>query len=110
MFKQSGKDGPNYTWKYTSAPLNKSPSLPYGSPNLPAGAETIAISLTTLFNRCIFEGKWPQSWKKGEWLPVFKRDNPLLKENYKPITVLAAVDKVFEQVVTKQIVGCSIIV
>ena len=69
------------------------------------GAEGIAISLTNLFNRCISEGKWPQSWKKGEWIPVFKRDDPLLKENYRPVTVLPAVDKVFEQIVARQLVG-----
>ena len=67
------------------------------------GAEVIAISLTNLFNRCIIEGKWPQSWKKGEWVPVFKRDDPLLKENYRPVTVLPAVDKVCEQIVARQL-------
>ena len=71
---------------------------------LKVGAEAIAIPLTTLFNRCIMESKWPQSWKKGEWVPVFKSDNPLLKENYRPVTVLPAADKVFEQIVAKQFV------
>ena len=51
------------------------------------------------------EGKWPQSWKKGEWVPVLKGDDLRLKENYRPITVLPAVDKVFEQIVAKQLVG-----
>ena len=71
---------------------------------LKVGAEAIAIPLTTLFNRCIMESKWPQSWKKGEWVPVFKSDDPLLKENYRPVTVLPAADKVFEQIVAKQLV------
>ena len=43
--------------------------------------------------------------KKGECVPVLKRDDPRLKENYRPITVLPAVDKVFEQIVAKQHVG-----
>ena len=72
---------------------------------LKVGAEAIAISLTTLFDRCVNEGKWPQSWKKGEWVPVFKGDDPLLKENYSPVTVLPAVDEVFEKIVAKQLVG-----
>ena len=38
-------------------------------------------------------------------MPVFKRDDPLLKENYRPITVLPVVDEVFEQIVAKQLVG-----
>ena len=51
------------------------------------------------------ESKWPQSWKKGKWVPVFKSDDPLLKENNRPVTVLPAADKVFEQIVAKQLVG-----
>ena len=53
------------------------------------------------------EGKWPQSWKKGEWVHVFKSDNPLSKANnyYRPFTVLPVVDNVFEQIVAKQLVG-----
>ena len=30
---------------------------------------------------------------------------PFLKENYRPVTVLLAADKVFEQIVAKQLVG-----
>ena len=54
-----------------------------------------------MLNRSINEGKWPQLWKKGEWVPVFKCDDPLLKENYRPITVLPVAGKVFEQIVAK---------
>ena len=42
-------------------------------------------------------------WKRGEWIPAFKKDDPLDKENYRPVTVLSAVDKVFEQLISKQI-------
>ena len=69
------------------------------------GASEIAGSLTALYNNCISKGKWPQLWKKGEWTPVFKREDPLMKENYRPITVLPAVDKVFEQLIAKQVNG-----
>ena len=70
---------------------------------LKSGAKEITAPLTILYNKCINEGKWPHLWKKGEWTPVFKRNDPLAKENYRPITVLPAVDKVFEQLVAKQI-------
>lgn len=44
-------------------------------------------------------------WKRGGWIPAFKGDDPLLKENYRPITFLPVIDKVFEQIITKQLVG-----
>ena len=72
---------------------------------LRVGAAEIATSLINLLNRSIYQEKWPQLWKKGERVPVFKRDDPLLKENYRPITVLPVADKVFEQIVAKQLVG-----
>ena len=72
---------------------------------LRVGTAEIATSLTNLLNRGIYEEHWLHSWKKREWVLVFKRDDPLLKENYKPITVLPVVDKVFKQIVAKQLVG-----
>ena len=42
-------------------------------------------------------------WKKADWIPVFKKNDPRLKENYLPIAVLVAVNKVFEQLLSKQL-------
>ena len=38
-------------------------------------------------------------------MPVFKHDNPLLKENSRPISILPVADEVFEQIVAKQLAG-----
>ena len=35
-------------------------------------------------------------------IPVFKKEDPLEKSNYRPITILTAVDKLFEQLLSKQ--------
>ena len=70
---------------------------------LKLGARELATPLTKLYNSCISSGKWPSEWKRGEWIPVFKKDDHLDKENYRPVTVLSAVDKVFEQLISKQI-------
>ena len=45
---------------------------------------------------------WPKEWKKGDWVPVFKKEDKLDEKNYRPITMLIAIDKVFEQLVSKQ--------
>ena len=41
--------------------------------------------------------------EKGEWIPAFKKEDQLDKENCRPVTVLSAVDKVFEQLISEQI-------
>ena len=59
-----------------------------------------------LFNDCIEKKQWPVEWKKGKWVPVYKKDNPRDESNYRPVTVLSAVGKVFEKVLGKQITAC----
>ena len=51
-------------------------------------AQELADPLITTFNQCVTEKTWPNIWKKGEWIPVFKKEDPLVKTNYRPITVL----------------------
>ena len=66
-------------------------------------AVSLAPSLTTLFNSCIQCGKWPSYWKRGVWTPVFKKEDKTDCTNYRPVTVLNAVAKVFESLLSKQI-------
>ena len=64
----------------------------------------IAPSLTRLFNTIIEKGQWPCTWKMGEWTPVFKKgDRTRDRCNYRPITVLNSIDKVFESLLCKQV-------
>ena len=76
---------------------NKAVRWDYISPAiLQIGAEGIAASLTNLYNKCIVLEQWPEEWKKGEWTPVSKSEDKYDRKNYRPITVLITIDKVFE--------------
>ncbi|KAL9984302.1 hypothetical protein ACROYT_G006578 [Oculina patagonica] len=66
-------------------------------------AKGLAPSLTSLYNSIIRKGNWPNTWKMGEWTPVFKKGDKTDPGNYRPITVLNSVDKVFESLLSKQI-------
>ena len=66
-------------------------------------AEGIAPSLDRLYNDCIHLGAWPSEWKKGKWSPVFKKRDRQDKLNYRPITSLMCVDKIFEHLLSKQV-------
>ena len=59
--------------------------------------------LTDLYNHCIESCDWPLQWKKGDWVPVFMKDNKQDIKNYRPITVLTMIGKVFEQLLSKQL-------
>ena len=61
------------------------------------GVVTVAMISRDACKTSISYGSWPQQWKRGEWVPIFKKDDHLNVKNYRPITILNAVDKIFEQ-------------
>ena len=63
----------------------------------------IAPSLTNLYNECVETGYWFRAWKKGELTPVPKKGDKQDIQNYRPITTLITIDKVFELLLCKQI-------
>ena len=69
---------------------------------LKAGDDEISLTLSILYNSCIKKGQWPCDWKKGDWTLIYKKDDRHAK-NYRPITVLSCVKKVFERLLGNQI-------
>ena len=83
---------------------NKVPGWDAISPRiLKLSPEALTPSLIQIFNTCIRSGQWPATWKMGQWIPVFKRDDRTVCSGYRPITVLNSVAKVFESLLYKQI-------
>ena len=60
-------------------------------------AVPIAQPLTELFNFCLSLNKFPSSWKIAQVVPIFKKGDPLHCTNYRPISLLPCVSKVFER-------------
>jgi len=74
------------------------------SPRILLTASTqLAPSLTRIFNKCIEDRHWPTEWKRGDWVAVYKKDDQKDIKNYRPVTALTAVDKVFEQLLCTQV-------
>ena len=60
-----------------------------------------SLPLCTLFNLSLQTGIVPESYKEGNVCSIFKKDDPSLPRNYRPITLLNSEDKVFEKLVFK---------
>lgn len=58
-------------------------------------AEILCHPFSKLFNFILDCSRIPQKWKLGEISPVFKKDCSLSKINYKPLTILPSLSKVF---------------
>ena len=68
-------------------------------------AHIISPQLSKLFNLCICEGIYPQCLKVAKCIPVYKGSplDPSLPVNYRPISILTAINKTFEQTLHNQL-------
>ena len=53
-------------------------------------------------NESIKQCKYPSRWKMEQLTPLFKKNDELSKENYRPVTVLPALNNVFEKLLASQ--------
>ena len=56
-----------------------------------------------IFNDCLNEGKFPQEWKKGNVVPVHKKDNKQGLKNYRPISFFSIYKKFFERLIYNEV-------
>ncbi|KAJ8716725.1 hypothetical protein PYW07_003352 [Mythimna separata] len=70
---------------------------------LKSTAETICKPLSMLFNKCIQSGTFPSLWKQANIIPVHKSGPRQDIENYRPISILCALAKIFEKLVHQAI-------
>ena len=59
--------------------------------------------LTKIFNLSLSEGVFPDDWKNARVSPIYKSGDKEECGNYRPISVLSVVSKLFEKLVYKQI-------
>ncbi|KAK3099985.1 hypothetical protein FSP39_012969 [Pinctada imbricata] len=64
-------------------------------------AESVSVPLCILFNLSLRLRKFPSLWKKALIMPIYKKDDKHLPSNYRPISLLSTVGKVFERCVFK---------
>lgn len=82
--------------------LNKATGIDTISHNmLKNTAETVCEPLLILFKRSLRECKFPSAWKLATVLPLFKKNESFLPSNYRPISLLSSVGKLFERIVHK---------
>ena len=82
--------------------LKSSKSIgPYNIPTkiMKIAKEIISLPLSQLINDSISKGLFPNMWKLAQVIPIFKSHSRLLCINYKSISVLSNISKIFEKVI-----------
>ena len=59
--------------------------------------------ITTIINQSLTSGIFPNSLQIPKVTPIFKRENNKLITNYRPISVLPVISKIFETVISEQL-------
>ena len=67
--------------------------------------DIFAPLLTNICNNSISQNEFPDDLRLSDITPLFKKDEAMDKRNYRPITVLCALSKVFERLLYSQRIG-----
>ena len=90
------------TYKLISKLVNKN-SCAYdlvSNKILKATIDIITPYLVVLFNKCIKEGVFPNSFKLAEVIPLFKGGDRQDPDRYRPISLLPTIGKLFEKILS----------
>ena len=84
--------------------VNKSTGVDGVSPKLlKLAAVPLAPTITTLVNQSITSSRFPNDLKKALVTPVHKKKDPLRKVNYRPVSILPCISKIFEGVISDKL-------
>jgi hypothetical protein len=70
---------------------------------LSIGGNILSSPLAAVFNAVVRTSRFPQDSKHADVVPVFKKDNPLLHKNYRPVSLLSSSSKVLERLMEEQL-------
>ena len=67
--------------------------------------DSLCRSLELLFNDCLANGIFPSDWKKGNTVPVHKKNDKQHINNYRTISLLPLRSKIFERLIFNEMFG-----
>ena len=65
----------------------------------------IVDSITLIINQALAAGIFPEDMKIAKVVPLFKKNNPLEIENYRPVSLLPVISKILEKIVFLQLIA-----
>ena len=66
-------------------------------------SDVCSNQVNRLYNTCILEGNFPDAIKLADITPSHKTNDRCLKENYRPVSILSSLSKIFETIMYNDI-------
>ena len=73
------------------------------SMSLKISSEILVKPLTNICNLSLTQGIFPSQLKIANVIPLYKSDDPMLFNNYRPVSVLCVLSKVFEKMMYNRV-------
>lgn len=70
---------------------------------LKMGGKVLREAVRILLNKCLMEGRIPESWNNAEIVLIHKKGDNTNLENYRPISLLSHLYKLFTRIITNRI-------
>ena len=67
------------------------------------GSDILIPNLKTLFNHVFRSGIFPQEWSEGILIPLYKKGNSATPSNYRGITLLSVLGKLFTRILNSRL-------
>lgn len=64
---------------------------------------SICVPLAFIFNECLDKGFFPDYLKISKVIPVFKKGDKAMPQNYRPVSIVTIFSKIFESLILKQV-------
>ena len=61
-------------------------------------------TLKTTFNNCLIKAEFPSELKPTDVAPILKKEDPSRAKNYRPVSVVPSVSKIFERILHRQVI------
>ena len=65
----------------------------------------LSVPFANLINISLSRNVFPDIMECAEVSPIFKKDDNLLKGNFRPVSILTSISKIYENVVNNQLLG-----
>ena len=65
----------------------------------------LSYSVCALYNYSLATGMLPQLWKRANVVPLYKKGNPNLVNNYRPVSLLPVIVKILEKLIHSKIIN-----
>ena len=74
------------------------------SPKLLKSTKNICSeTLKTIFNNCLIKAEFSNELKPADFTPILKKEDSFRAKNYRPVSVLPSVSKIFERILHRQV-------